>query len=123
MMLCVQFGREQKYVKLSELTFKAFLKEGENIDRFLNRQKCMTSHFRILLAYFTICFYYKLVCLKFNTPEDREPDMKVCDQSDTEIDSEVFEELVQESGGPFRIILSNEGYGNHSNNSLLCLFI
>lgn len=28
MLLRVQFGKEQKYVKLSELTFDAFLKEG-----------------------------------------------------------------------------------------------
>ncbi|KAF7709022.1 hypothetical protein HF521_018079 [Silurus meridionalis] len=28
MLLRVQFGKEQKYVKLSELTFNAFLKEG-----------------------------------------------------------------------------------------------
>lgn len=28
MLLRVQFGEEQKYVKLSELTFNAFLKEG-----------------------------------------------------------------------------------------------
>ncbi|KAK2850362.1 hypothetical protein Q7C36_009145 [Tachysurus vachellii] len=28
MLLCVQFGKELKYIKLSELTFSAFLKEG-----------------------------------------------------------------------------------------------
>ncbi|KAK7163972.1 hypothetical protein R3I94_002635 [Phoxinus phoxinus] len=57
MLLRVQFGEEQKYVKLSELTFDAFLKE---------------------------------VCLKFNIPESRQPDIKVYDQSDTEVDTEVF---------------------------------
>lgn len=31
MLLRVQFGEEQKYVKLSELTFDAFLKEGGSL--------------------------------------------------------------------------------------------
>ncbi|XP_031440292.1 uncharacterized protein LOC116224474 [Clupea harengus] len=78
MLLRVQFGGEQKYIKLSELTFDTFLKE---------------------------------VCLKFNIPEGRQLDMKVYDQSDTEVDSEVFEEIVKESPGAFRIMLGSEGLG------------
>ena len=38
--------------------------------------------------------------------------MKVYDQSDTEVDSEVFEEIVKESPGAFRIMLGSEGLGN-----------
>lgn len=53
------------------------------------------------------------VCLKFNIPESRQPDMKVFDQSDTEVDEEVFEEIVKESQGTFHIKLSNEELGNH----------
>ncbi|ROL42068.1 Zinc finger MYM-type protein 1 [Anabarilius grahami] len=68
MLLRVQFGEEQKYVKLSELTFDAFLKE-----------------------------------------ESRQPDIKVYDQSDTEVDTEVFEETVKESPGTLRIMLGNGG--------------
>lgn len=49
--------------------------------------------------------------------------MKVYDQSDTDIDSEVFEELVQESPGAFCIMLSNEGCGKHWDSSLICLLI
>ncbi|KAL7878941.1 hypothetical protein AOLI_G00099150 [Acnodon oligacanthus] len=62
MLLRVQFGGEQKYVKLSELSFDAYLKE---------------------------------VLLKFNIPEGRQPDIKVYDQSDTEVFQlfEVFEEI------------------------------
>ncbi|XP_073719706.1 uncharacterized protein [Misgurnus anguillicaudatus] len=78
MLLRVQFGEEQKYVKLSELTFDAFLKEA---------------------------------CLKFSIPESRQPDIKVYDQSDTEVDTEVFEEIVQESPGNLRIMLGNGGLG------------
>ncbi|XP_045070740.1 uncharacterized protein LOC123484442 [Coregonus clupeaformis] len=81
MLLRVQLGEEQKYVKLSELTFNAFLKE---------------------------------VCLKFNIPESRKPDIKVYDQSDTEVDSDVFEELVKESPGTFRIMLGNGLDTSHS---------
>ncbi|XP_049447697.1 uncharacterized protein LOC125898086 [Epinephelus fuscoguttatus] len=75
MLLRVSFGGEQKYVRLSDLTLDAFMKE---------------------------------VCLKFNIPEGRQPDMKVFDQSDTEVDGEVFEEIVKESPGTFRVVLSNE---------------
>ena len=53
------------------------------------------------------------MCLKFNIPEARQPDMKVFDQSDTEVDVEVFEEIVKESPGTFRVMLSNEELGNH----------
>ncbi|KAL7381300.1 hypothetical protein ABVT39_003530 [Epinephelus coioides] len=75
MLLRVSFGGEQKYVRLSDLTLDALMKE---------------------------------VCLKFNIPEGRQPDMKVFDQSDTEVDGEVFEEIVKESLGTFRVVLSNE---------------
>ncbi|GAA6070976.1 uncharacterized protein LOC120484307 [Tachysurus ichikawai] len=78
MLLCVQFREEQKYIKLSELTFNAFLKE---------------------------------VCIKFNIPESRQPDIKVYDQSDTKVDTEVFEEIVKESPGTLRIKLGNGGLG------------
>ncbi|KAL7868765.1 hypothetical protein SRHO_G00101490 [Serrasalmus rhombeus] len=70
MLLPVQFEGEQKYVKLSELTFDAFLKE-----------------------------------------EERQSDIKVYDQSDTEVDSEVFEEIAKESPGTFRVTLCNEELG------------
>ncbi|CAI5670013.1 unnamed protein product [Oreochromis niloticus] len=78
MLLRVLFGGEQKYVRLSDLTFDAFMKE---------------------------------VCLKFNIPEGRQLDMKVFDQSDTEVDAEVFEEIVKGSPGTFRVMLSNEELG------------
>lgn len=39
--------------------------------------------------------------------------MKVFDQSDTEVDEEVFEEIVKEAQGTFHIKLSNEELGNH----------
>lgn len=50
--------------------------------------------------------------LKFNIPEDRRLDLKVYDQSNTEIDSEVFEELIKEFHGPFLVSLANEAPGN-----------
>ncbi|XP_072559112.1 uncharacterized protein [Paramormyrops kingsleyae] len=78
MLLRVLFGREQKYVRLSDLTFEAFMRE---------------------------------VCLKFNISEDRQLNMKVYDQSDTEVDAEVFEEILKESPGTFRIMLGNEELG------------
>ena len=53
------------------------------------------------------------MCLKFNIPDDKQPNMKVYDQSDTEIDAEVFEEIVKESPGTFKVTLSNEEHGNH----------
>lgn len=40
--------------------------------------------------------------------------MKVFDQSDTEVDAEVFEEIVKGSPVTFRVMLSNEELGNHS---------
>ncbi|KAE8278223.1 hypothetical protein D5F01_LYC23691 [Larimichthys crocea] len=75
MLLRVLFDGEQKYVRLSDLTFDTFMKE---------------------------------VCLKFNIPEGRQPDLKVFDQSDTEFDGEVFEEIVKESPGTFKVMLSKE---------------
>ena len=41
------------------------------------------------------------MCLKFNIPEGRQLGMKVYDQSDTEVDADVFEEIVKESPGAF----------------------
>lgn len=61
--------------------------------------------------------FFLTVCLKFNIPESRQPDIKVYDQSDTEVDTEVFEEIVKESPGTFRIMLGNGGLGIHSDNS------
>lgn len=58
--------------------------------------------------------YLTSVCLKFNIPEGRQLDMKVFDQSDTEVDAEVFEEIVKGSPVTFRVMLSNEELGNHS---------
>ncbi|XP_066508846.1 uncharacterized protein [Hoplias malabaricus] len=84
MLLRVQFEGEQKYVKLSELTFSAFLKE---------------------------------VLLKFNIPERRQLDMKVYDQSNTEVDSEVFEEIAKESPGTFRVTLYSEELGTSQSSS------
>ena len=46
--------------------------------------------------------------------------MKVYDQSDTEVDSEVFEEIVKESPGAFRIMLGSEGLGNLWDHSQTC---
>lgn len=54
--------------------------------------------------------YFPSVCLKFNIPEFRHPDMKMFDQSDTEVDGEVFE-IVKESPGTFHVKLSNEELG------------
>lgn len=51
------------------------------------------------------------VSLKFNIPEDRWLDLKVYDQSNTEVDAEVFEELVKEFHGPFLVSLANEAPG------------
>lgn len=54
------------------------------------------------------------MCLKFNIPEGRQQDLKVYDQSDTEVDVDVFEEIVNQSSGTFRVMLSNkEDPGNH----------
>lgn len=58
--------------------------------------------------------YLTSACLKFNIPEGRQLDMKVFDQSDTEVDAEVFEEIVKGSPVTFRVMLSNEELGNHS---------
>ena len=57
-------------------------------------------------------FFPTSVCLKFNIPEGRQLDMKVYDQSDTEVDADVFEEIVKDSPGAFRIMLGSEGFGN-----------
>ena len=40
--------------------------------------------------------------------------MKVLDQSDTEVDGEVFEEILKESPGTLRVVFKNEGLGNNS---------
>lgn len=53
------------------------------------------------------------MCVKFKVPEDREVDLKVYDQTDTEVDADVFEELVKESPGAFRVMLKNEELGNN----------
>uniref|UniRef100_A0A1A8NN88 Si:dkey-103d23.3 n=3 Tax=Nothobranchius TaxID=28779 RepID=A0A1A8NN88_9TELE len=79
MLLRVSFSGEQKYVRLSDLTLDAFLKE---------------------------------VCLKFDIPGEKLFDLKVYDQSDTQIDAEVFEEIVKESPGTFRVMMSNEELGS-----------
>ena len=39
--------------------------------------------------------------------------MKVYDQSATEVDAEVSEEIVKESPGTFQVMLSNGELGNH----------
>lgn len=44
------------------------------------------------------------------------------DQSDTEVDTEVFEEIVKESPGTLRIMLGDGGLGIHSDNSQISLF-
>ncbi|XP_063058531.1 uncharacterized protein LOC134452092 isoform X2 [Engraulis encrasicolus] len=56
--------------------------------------------------------FLREVSLKFNIPEDRWLDLKVYDQSNTEVDAEVFEELVKEFHGPFLVSLANEAPGN-----------
>lgn len=48
------------------------------------------------------------MCLKFNIPESRQQDLKVYDQSDTEVDIDVFEEIVKQSPGTFKVTLRNE---------------
>lgn len=58
------------------------------------------------------CLFFTLVSLKFNIPEDRWLDLKVHDQSNTEVDCEVFEELIKEFHGPFLVSLANEAPGN-----------
>lgn len=68
--------------------------------------KCFHFHFCKFLS--------ALVCLKFNIPEGRQQDLKVYDQSDTEVDVDVFEEIVNQSPGTFRVMLSNkEDAGNN----------
>ncbi|XP_063058389.1 uncharacterized protein LOC134451923 [Engraulis encrasicolus] len=56
--------------------------------------------------------FLREVSLKFNIPEDRWLDLKVYDQSNTEVDAEVFEELVKEFHGPFLVSLANGAPGN-----------
>ncbi|CAL9689729.1 unnamed protein product [Knipowitschia caucasica] len=53
--------------------------------------------------------FLKEVCRQFNIAESRRSDMKVLDQSDTEVDCEVFEEVVRESAGTLRVVLRSEG--------------
>lgn len=57
--------------------------------------------------------YFTSVCLKFNIPESKQPDMKVYEHSDTEFDEEDFEEIVKESKGTFQVKLRNGELGNH----------
>lgn len=57
------------------------------------------------------CLFFTPVSLKFNIAEDRRLDLKVYDQSNTEVDSEVFEELIKEFHGPFLVSLANEAPG------------
>ncbi|KAL7882949.1 hypothetical protein SRHO_G00006070 [Serrasalmus rhombeus] len=47
----------------------------------------------------------------------RRHDIKVYDQSDTEVDSEVFEELAKESSGIFRFTLCSEEPGASQSSS------
>ncbi|CAL8341764.1 unnamed protein product [Gadus morhua 'NCC'] len=64
--------------------------------------------------------FLREVSLKFNIAEDRRLDIKVYDQSNTEVDSEVFEEIVQEFHGPFLISLANEAPGYPQSTSSPC---
>ncbi|CAL8378503.1 unnamed protein product [Boreogadus saida] len=68
----------------------------------------------------TFCDFLREVSLKFNIAEDRRLDIKVYDQSNTEVDSEVFEEIVQEFHGPFLISLANEAPGYPQSTSSPC---
>ncbi|KAF7690033.1 hypothetical protein HF521_011837 [Silurus meridionalis] len=47
----------------------------------------------------------------YDVQKSTQPDIKVYDQSDTEVDTEVFEEIVKESPGTLRIMLGNGGLG------------
>ncbi|XP_059892875.1 uncharacterized protein LOC132446569 [Gadus macrocephalus] len=68
----------------------------------------------------TFCDFLREVSLKCNIAEDRRLDIKVYDQSNTEVDSEVFEEIVQEFHGPFLISLANEAPGYPQSTSSPC---
>ncbi|KAG5283785.1 hypothetical protein AALO_G00046130 [Alosa alosa] len=74
----------------------------------------------IKLPELTFGDFLREVSLKFNIAEDRRLDIKVYDQSNTEVDSEVFEEIVQEFHGPFLISLANEAPGNPQSTSSPC---
>lgn len=69
---------------------------------FLISSKCVGFQtFRLIFIYF-----FTSVCLKFNIQESRQEDLKVYDQSDTEVDIDVFEEIVKQSPGIFKVTLS-----------------
>ncbi|XP_056464805.1 uncharacterized protein LOC130404185 isoform X2 [Gadus chalcogrammus] len=68
----------------------------------------------------TFSDFLREVSLKFNIAEDRRLDIKIYDQSNTEVDSEVFEEIVQEFHGPFLISLANEAPGYPQSTSSPC---
>lgn len=63
---------------------------------------CVNSHL-IIFRLIAICeslfslFFFTSVCLKCNIPEGRRSDLKVFDQSDAEVDEEIFEEIVKKS--------------------------
>ncbi|KAK5865335.1 hypothetical protein PBY51_016509 [Eleginops maclovinus] len=61
--------------------------------------------------------FLREVSIKFNIDEDRRLDIKIHDQSNTEVDAEVFEEVVKESQGPFLVSLANEAPGNPQSTS------
>lgn len=63
--------------------------------------KCLTIS--VLLSFYSLC-------LKCIIPEDEQLDMKVCEQSDTEVDAD---EIVKESPGTFPVTVPNEELGNH----------
>ncbi|KAL2079825.1 hypothetical protein ACEWY4_025569 [Coilia grayii] len=64
--------------------------------------------------------FLREVSLKFYIPEDRRLEIKVHDQSNTEVDSEVFEEIVKEFRGPFLVSLANEAPGYPQSTSSPC---
>ncbi|KAK0134007.1 hypothetical protein N1851_030443 [Merluccius polli] len=74
----------------------------------------------IKLPELTFCDFLREVSLKFNIAEDRRLDIKVYDQSNTEVDCEVFEEIVKEFHGPFLVSLANEAPGNPQSTSSPC---
>lgn len=60
------------------------------------------SNIVMSITFFSLFLRFTSLCLKFNTPEGRQLDMKVYnDQSDTEVDIEVFEKIVKEPPGTF----------------------
>lgn len=64
------------------------------------------------ITFCALFIFFTVVSLKFNIPEDRRFDIKVYDQSNTEVDSEVFEEIVKEFHGPFLVSLASDAPGN-----------